>query len=90
MLQSIPIHKAYNESEFIEYTLRTLIKDQEAFKITSKKDGSGIQYDVTLANSDMKHVIGSHGNTINALRTVLKAVCYTMQCRAKLKISSKK
>ena len=84
------IQRAYNETEFLEYVLRTLIKNQESLKIVKQIDEQGVLYNVEIDTTDMPQVIGKQGKTINALRKVFNVVGHLNGVRATLKVNAMK
>lgn len=81
---------SYVEQEFLENTLKYLIKYPKELKIKRKADGMGILYTVNLHNDDVFRVIGKEGKIVNAIRVLLKSIGYSHKVRASLKIETLK
>ena len=58
---------------FIEFLVKSLVKNPEAVSIEESGDSSNFRYVVTVDPSDMGLVIGKEGHTINAIRLLAKA-----------------
>ncbi|AAP05603.1 KH domain-containing protein [Chlamydia caviae] len=63
--------------EFVAYIVKNLVADPEAVEIRSIQDESGesIKIEIRVAPDDIGKIIGRRGNTIHALRTILRRVC---------------
>ncbi|WP_375793907.1 KH domain-containing protein [Chlamydia sp. 12-01] len=63
--------------EFVAYIVKNLVADPEAVEIRSIQDESGesIKLEIRVAPDDIGKIIGRRGNTIHALRTILRRVC---------------
>ncbi|AFS24290.1 KH domain-containing protein [Chlamydia psittaci] len=63
--------------EFVAYIVKNLVADPEAVEIRSIQDESGesIKLEMRVAPDDIGKIIGRRGNTIHALRTILRRVC---------------
>jgi predicted RNA-binding protein YlqC (UPF0109 family) len=73
--------------EFIEYIVKQLVDNPEAVVIESSTiDDHTLNFAVKVDDKDVGKVIGKHGNTINALRTLLIAVGAKEKKRVMLKI----
>ncbi len=73
--------------EFIEYIVKQLVDNPENVSIESTiVDDHTIDLTVKVDDKDVGKVIGKHGNTINALRTLLIAVGAKEKKRVMLKI----
>lgn len=72
--------------EFVAYILKNLVADPEAVEIRSIQDESGesIKLEIRVAPDDIGKIIGRRGNTIHALRTILRRVCARLKRRYKL------
>jgi predicted RNA-binding protein YlqC (UPF0109 family) len=73
--------------EFIEYIVKQLVDNPETVIVESTiVDDHTIDLTVKVDDKDVGKVIGKHGNTINALRTLLIAVGAKEKKRVMLKI----
>ncbi|MFA7681602.1 MAG: KH domain-containing protein [Candidatus Peribacteraceae bacterium] len=58
--------------EFLKYILEAIVEDTHALNIDTKVDDLGILLTVQVGESDMGKLIGKSGQTIKALRTLLR------------------
>ncbi|MFZ2322059.1 MAG: KH domain-containing protein [Ignavibacteriaceae bacterium] len=73
--------------EFIEYIVKQLVDIPESVSIESTTiDENTLNFTVKVDDKDVGKVIGKHGNTINALRTLLIAVGAKGRKKVMLKI----
>lgn len=63
-----------NEVDFLQYVLENIVSDKEAIKIDRTEDELGILLTVTVSKDDMWLVIWKGGNTVSALRSILRLV----------------
>ena len=72
--------------EFIEYVVKKLIKHPEAMHIRRQETEHSIDFFLTLHMEDIGKVIGRHGRTIGAIRTLLNAASLKYGKKANLEI----
>ncbi len=60
--------------DFLKYILENIVEDKEALSIDARKDDLGILLTVKVGENDMGKLIGKSGQTIKALRTLLRIV----------------
>lgn len=72
--------------EFLRYVLESIVEDKDALKIESKTDELGILLTVQVGDKDMGKLIGKGGQTVKALRTLLRIVGGNANQRVNLKI----
>jgi len=60
--------------EFLKYVLESIVEDKGELAIETKTDELGILLTVKVGESDMGKLIGKNGQTIKALRTLLRIV----------------
>ncbi|PIR48831.1 RNA-binding protein [Candidatus Peregrinibacteria bacterium CG10_big_fil_rev_8_21_14_0_10_55_24] len=60
--------------DFLKYVLESIVEDKEALSIETKIDDLGILLTVRVGDADMGKLIGKGGQTIKALRTLLRIV----------------
>ncbi|MEA2446175.1 MAG: uncharacterized protein QOJ12_3467 [Thermoleophilales bacterium] len=67
--------------DLLAYMVRGLVDDPRAVKVdTFEEDDGTVVYELTVADDDVGKIIGRHGRTVNALRTVMRA-CATRHGR---------
>lgn len=71
---------------FLRYVLESIVEDKDALKIESKLDELGILLTVQVGDKDMGKLIGKGGQTVKALRTLLRIVGGNANQRVNLKI----
>lgn len=59
--------------DLIAYVARALVDDPDAVEVHQIEGGRTVVYELRVAESDRGRVIGKDGQTIQALRTLLKA-----------------
>ena len=73
--------------EFIESIVKQLVDNPEQVSVDSSSvDEHTLDFTVKVDDSDVGKVIGKHGNTINALRTLLIAIGAKEKKKVMLKI----
>jgi predicted RNA-binding protein YlqC (UPF0109 family) len=58
--------------EFIEYLIKSIVKDPEAVIIKEEKEGDSTVYTIVAAKDDIGGIIGKKGRVINSIRNVAK------------------
>ncbi len=71
---------------FLKTVLESLIDDKDGLKIDVKVDELGILFTIQVAESDMGKLIGKSGQTVKALRTLLRVIGGNAAQRVNLKI----
>lgn len=71
---------------FLRYVLESIIEDKDALVVESKLDELGILLTVQVSDHDMGKLIGKSGQTVKALRTLLRILGGNQQQRINLKI----
>jgi|CXWL01.1.fsa_nt_gi predicted RNA-binding protein YlqC (UPF0109 family) len=71
---------------FLRFVLESIIDDKDALVIESKIDELGILLTVQVSDRDMGKLIGKSGQTVKALRTLLRILGGNLQQRINLKI----
>lgn len=71
---------------FIRYVLESIVEDKNALQIDSKIDELGILITVQVGDADMGKLIGKGGQTVKALRTLLRILGGNLNQRINLKI----
>ena len=71
---------------FLKYVLEAIVDDVSALHIESKIDELGILLTVQVSENDMGKLIGKGGQTVKALRTLLRIIGGNAQQRINVKI----
>ncbi len=74
------------ETQFLEYIVKTIVDNPDAVKIVRSVDDLGVLLTLTVDPADMGKVIGRKGNTAGAMRTLLRVVGMKNNARVNLKI----
>jgi len=72
--------------EFLRFVLESIVEDKDALQIESKIDELGVLLTVQVSERDMGKLIGKSGQTVKALRTLLRIIGGNTQQRINLKI----
>jgi len=72
--------------EFLQYVLGSLVEDHDQLVIESQRDELGILLTVKVSERDMGKLIGKSGQTIKALRTLLRIIGGNSKERVNLKV----
>lgn len=72
--------------EFMTYVLESLVEDKDELNIEAQTDDLGVLITVKVSEKDMGKVIGKSGQTIQALRTLLRILGGNASERMNLKI----
>lgn len=79
--------KIAKDQEFVEYVVKTLVNNPDKVKTERKVDEMGVLITLHIDPSDMGQVIGRSGQTIKAIRTLVKVVGAKNRARVNLKIA---
>jgi predicted RNA-binding protein YlqC (UPF0109 family) len=60
--------------EFIAYLVKNLVSFPSKVHVSSSEENGKIHIEINVAAEDIGKVIGRQGNTINALRTIVRTV----------------
>lgn len=71
---------------FLQYVLEAIVEDKDALVIDSKIDELGVLLTVQVSDRDMGKLIGKSGQTVKALRTLVRIIGGNTQQRINLKI----
>lgn len=71
---------------FLRYVLESIVDDPQALVITSKIDELGVLLTVQVSDNDMGKLIGKGGQTVKALRTLIRLLGSAGSQRINLKI----
>lgn len=72
--------------ELVEVLVKALVDNPDAVRITEVMGNNVIIIEVKVDKSDMGKVIGKHGQTASAIRTLLNATSAKLKKRAVLEI----
>lgn len=71
---------------FLRHVLEAIVEDADALVIDGKVDELGVLLTVQVSDRDMGKLIGKAGQTVKALRTLLRIIGGNDQQRINLKI----
>lgn len=71
---------------FLEYVVRGLVDRPDAVTVTARESAGQTVYELRLHPMDAGKVIGKHGNTIYAIRSLLQVGAARKGLRCKLEI----
>ena len=74
--------------ELVEYLVTAIVDEPEAVNVTASEQGGMTVYQVEVAASDLGKVIGRHGRTADALRTLVSTAAKKHGQRATIDILS--
>lgn len=80
------LHQDVPGLAFLRFVLESIIEDKGELIIESKLDELGILLTVQVSDRDMGKLIGKGGQTVKALRTLLRILGGNLQQRINLKI----
>ena len=72
--------------ELVEVLVKALVDNPDAVQVTEVMGNNVIIIEVKVEKSDMGKVIGKHGQTASAIRTLLNATSAKLKKRAVLEI----
>ena len=72
--------------ELVEVLVKTLVDNPDAVQVAEVMGNNVIIIEVKVEKSDMGKVIGKHGQTASAIRTLLSATSAKLKKRAVLEI----
>ena len=79
-------HSEFNQKEFLEYIVRTIVDKPEEVQVTEIDSERTIVYELRVSKSDMGIVIGRRGQHAQAIRTLLNATAGRRRKRIILEI----
>ncbi|MBI2100278.1 MAG: KH domain-containing protein [Candidatus Vogelbacteria bacterium] len=77
----------YQDKEFLEEVVKSLVDNPKDVKIERKVDEMGVLMSLDVNPADMGKIIGRQGNTAKAIRTLLRVVGMKNNARVNLKIN---
>ena len=72
---------------FLEQTVKALVDNPNDVKINRTVDEMGVLITLDVNSGDMGKIIGRDGNTVNAIRTLLRVIGMKNNSRVNLKIN---
>lgn len=71
---------------FLQYVVESLVEDTDEMKVEHQVDDLGVLLTVQVSEKDMGKIIGKGGQTIKALRTLIRTVGSADGQRVNLKV----
>lgn len=71
---------------FLKYVLESICEDSDQLSIQAQKDDLGILLTIQVSERDMGKLIGKGGQTVKALRTLLRIIGGNASERVNLKV----
>ncbi len=71
---------------FLQYVLESIVEDKDDLSIEGKVDDLGVLLTVRVSDRDMGKLIGKGGQTVKALRTLVRIIGGNEHQRINLKI----
>lgn len=81
-----PATTDYPGLPFLRFALESIVEDREELSIVSTIDDLGVLHTVKVSDRDMGKLIGKGGQTVKALRTLLRLIGGNAKQRINLKI----
>lgn len=72
--------------DFVAYIIKNLVSKPEEVSVSSSDDQEQICIEIRVAAEDVGKVIGRRGNTINALRTIVRTVATRLGRKAQVEL----
>lgn len=72
--------------EFVHYVLSSIVEDKDGLSVEGKVDDLGILITVRVSDKDMGKLIGRGGQTVKALRTLVRILGGNASQRINLKV----
>ncbi len=72
--------------DLIEYVIKALVDHPEQVELTETKGQQITILELKVAKEDMGKVIGRHGQTVRAIRTILSAASAKLKTRTVLEL----
>lgn len=72
--------------DFVAYIIKNLVSKPEDVKVSSSDQQEQICIEIRVAAEDVGKVIGRRGNTINALRTIVRTVATRLGRKAQVEL----
>lgn len=79
--------ESYQDQEFLDFIVKSIVNHPEDVKSTRTVDERGVLLTLDVNLSDIGYVIGRRGQTVRALRTLLRVVGAKNNASVNLKIN---
>ncbi len=77
----------HQDQQFLEYIVRAIVNNPDAVKATRTVDERGVLITLDVSPTDIGYVIGRQGQTVRAIRTLLRVVGAKNNASVNLKIN---
>lgn len=74
------------DKDFVEFVVKKLVDDESAVVVKRKVDDLGVFITVSVSKEDMGKLIGKNGQTVDALRVLLRVMGAKENNRVNLKV----
>jgi predicted RNA-binding protein YlqC (UPF0109 family) len=74
------------EKELIDYIVKSMVDDTSSVSVNASESSGALLIRLNVGENDIGKVIGKHGRTIKAIRTVLQAATAKSGRRAVLEL----
>lgn len=71
---------------FLQYVLEAMVEDHDVLRVEASTDDLGVLLTVRVSTRDMGKLIGKGGQTVRALRTLIRVIGGNAHQRVNLKI----
>lgn len=71
---------------FLQYVLEAIVEDRDVLRVEASTDDLGILLTVRVSARDMGKLIGKGGQTVRALRTLIRVIGGNAHQRVNMKI----
>ena len=71
---------------FLQYVMSAIVEDQDSLNVEGRIDDQGVLLTVQVSKGDMGKLIGKGGQTVKALRTLLRIIGGNVNQRVNLKV----
>lgn len=75
-----------SDEQFLETVVKALVDHPDAVKVERNVDEMGVLLSLSLDAEDMGKIIGRQGNTVKAIRTLLRVIGLKNRARVNLRI----
>jgi predicted RNA-binding protein YlqC (UPF0109 family) len=75
--------------DLIEYVVKAMVDHPDEVVVSERRQGSSVQVEIRVHESDMGRVIGKRGRVVNALRTLVEILGSKYDTRVSLEVESK-
>ena len=77
----------HQDQQFLEFVVRAIVNNPDVVKATRTVDERGVLITLDVAPTDIGYVIGRQGQTVRAIRTLLRVVGAKNNASVNLKIN---